>query len=255
MNSPNGATPIASPNDKPPPVRNGPTQFLPDVQPASWRGWLYLLARSQCMGLNLSRWLYLCFTAVAFAWAVVPLPGGWVISLGWIGLLAALWIAIRLARRTDFVAFEREELVLPPGRSISPADKLPVYVTGTLGVEQKLRTFTTVPGFYRTFATREHALLCRVYERRILGIASWPGDEIGLWYAFFTPDQIAGVELGHMQVGTGNLPALAVTCRPLADATKRRKQPVQSVLYLAFLNQDDAATALADLTVEWRPST
>ena len=63
-----------------------------------------------------------------------------------------------------------------------------MYVTGGLTVEGSEQRFTFVPGFYKTFATREHALLCQVRPAARVGVLRWPEAEVGMWYAFFQPN-------------------------------------------------------------------
>jgi hypothetical protein len=47
-----------------------------------------------------------------------------------------------------------------------------LYITGALSVEAKVRSFTALPGFYRSFATREHVLIGRVQPRRIAALCN-----------------------------------------------------------------------------------
>ena len=132
--------------------------------------------------------------------------------------------------------------------------KRQVYVTGALSVQEKMRPFTALSGFYRSFATREHALLCRVQERRVLGIATWPEEEVGLWYAFFTPQQVITIQPGTQTIGRRPLLALAVTYWPTPPLAAKPRQMPATTLYLAFPNSDDHAAVLADLIVDWQPA-
>lgn len=246
---------MSSQNGAPAPsVIRRTTTFLPDISFGPWQGWLYALTRARWLGMALVRWLYLLLTVLAGGWLLWTLPGGWQISLGWLVVAAALWLLIRMTQRRHFSAFRTTPATLPAPASLAPGDKRAAYVTGALSVETKARTFTALPGFYRSFATREHVLIGRVQPRRIAGFATWPEDEIGLWYAFVTPSQIVAIAPGQQQIGRHWLPALALTYTPAPDAGKRRRTSGSATLYLAFPNLDDHAAVLADLLVERSPA-
>ena len=159
------------------------------------------------------------------------------------------------ARSTALLAGARLYAFAPksfrsPGPSRLPASaKIPVYVTGELSVETKQRFFAGLPGFYRTFATREHALLCQARARRFWGIAAWPPEEEGLWYAFVNPGQIEHLEAGELCFGRTRLPAVTIVYQTpaLAATDAPRKGASRSTLWLAFLDADARAAVLADL--------
>lgn len=231
------------------------TDFLPDIPSDTWLIRLYLLNRGHWVGVPLMRWIYFLLFGLAVIWSLFSLPGGWAIGALWLAVAVALGFVTRRAQRRSFTTFAARTVQPPPKQIMPPAKKMPVYVTGVLSVEQKVRTFTALPGFYRSFATREHALLCRARKRQIWGIAAWPEEEIGLWYAFFTPQQIDAVEPGELQIGRDALPGLAITYRPTAPIqSPRRRQPMPATLYLAFISEEDRTAVLADLLMEWQPA-
>ena len=232
-------------------MRSQPTQFLPDLPATSWRARLYVADRMHVAGLSILRWVYILAVAGAIIWLLGRLPGSWLIAVLWLVSALALNGAACLARNTQYVTFTQTTAQLPPGICLPASAKIPVYVTGCLSVEQKERTFAMVPGFYRTFATREHALLCRVDERRLWGLATWPEEEIGLWYAFFTPPQIIDISLGSLLYGAYTLETLAVTYRPAPASHKGYRTPEVATLYLSFPDSAGYTTAVADLMVEW----
>lgn len=250
MSSHNGA-PAASGSTR---VTQRTTTFLPDTPLTTWYGWLYALTRAQWLGIALMRWLYLLLFLLAGGWLFLALPGGWVVSLGWLIVAGCLWGLTHFVQQRHFTLFRSTPLNFPAPAELAPADKRPLYVTGALSVETKARTFTTLPGFYRTFATREHVLIGRVQPRRVAALGAWPEDEIGLWYAFFTPSQINAITPGLQQVGGRWLPALAITYRPAPLPPVRRRMPTMATLYLAFPDPGDHAAVLADLLVEGAPT-
>lgn len=248
MISTNGAPPAPAAAGKPP-ARQA-TTFLPALPLDTWRMRLYALTRGQWLGMALIRWLYLLLAMLAFVWGAFAWPGGWLASLGWLLGGAVLAMTVREQQRRHFSTFLPQMQPLPAPRPMPSAEKRSLYVTGMLSVEQKSRSFTALPGFYRTFATREHALLCQVQARSLLRFAAWPEEEIGLWYTFFMPDQILAIQPGVQRIGRQALPALALTVRPAPSAAKRRPAAAET-LYLAFPDAGDFAAVCADLRIEW----
>lgn len=248
MISQNGSPPAPAP----PRVHQKPTEFLPDAPAELWLTRLYLLERAEWLGAPLIRWLYLTLAGLALAWTVLRLPGNWMVGIALLALAVALHLTVRYARRRGYTTFIPQPSPTPPAQMLAPAQKRPVYVTGVLSVERKVRAFTALPGFYRTFATREHALLCQVRPRRIWAIAAWPEEEVGLWYAFFTPEQITSIQPGLARIDRRALPGLAITYRPDGE-NAQRKTASPLTLYLAFVDERDRDAVLADLLVDWRP--
>jgi hypothetical protein len=132
---------------------------------------------------------------------------------------------------------------------LQPHEKLPIYATGLLSVEGREQYFSALPGFYRTFATGEHAVLCRAAERGWLGVLGWPPEEVGMWYTFLNPSDIDTLMWGQLNFGTTQLPALAVVYRLELPAGPRRKNAEvrQVTLYLAARATDDAQQLYVDL--------
>ncbi len=229
------------------------TEF-PAERPANTaRALIYHLSRQQLAGFPVIRWLYMLLVGTALLWPLLqPARGWWGAGLALLTAIA-LWLWHYFARRRSFVHFDPQP---PPSVSpwpLSPSDKLPIYVSGILSVDGKARAFAALPAFYRTFATREHALLCQARPRRFAVVASWPADEEGLWYAFFSAQQVRRLRTGMVAFDRARLPGFVVDYQPvhsLDGKPKRRKlQPV--TLYVAFSQIDDYYAALADLSVEF----
>ncbi len=225
---------------------------------ASMRTWLYHLSRRQTGGVPTLRWLLLPIVLLALFWGAGWLPGRW-----WgMGLsllvLATLVTVVQRWRQRDFVRFvpgpvvptEASDSFAPPlAPPLAPEAKLPVYVTGHFAVEEKRSRFTAMPGFYRTFSTREHALLCRLKESPFLGVSRWPDEDFGMWYIFLAPKDIARVETGHLHFDGQPRVSLAVQHR--IDVPKRGfRSGTRSVLqtvYITPCDGSDLAPILADL--------
>ena len=169
-------------------ARAARTEFLPDRPVDTLRALAYHLDRQRLAGIPVIRCLYGLLIVLALIGLLRPGVGWWFAG-GLLLVLLALWLWLRVQRRHDFVRFTPQVHAAAPGQAtlgpLNPAEKLPVYVSGVLSVDTRVRRFAALPGFYRTFATREHALLCQARPRRFGSVAAWPEEEQGLWYAFF----------------------------------------------------------------------
>jgi hypothetical protein len=221
------------------------SDFLPELVPATRQGQLYLASRALWLGWPLLRWLTLLSALPFVGWL-----NGWALLI-WLAAASACKVWATLCQRTHFTHFApHADTPLPAPQPL--AHKTALYASGLLQVGQKVQHFAFLPGFYRTFATREHALLCQVRPRSIWRIARWPEDEVGLWYAFWTASQLTAVTPGQIDNGQQRLPALAITYCPAAPPDSR--QPAATTLYLAFLNEEARSNVLADLLVDWPPT-
>jgi hypothetical protein len=231
------------------------TEFLPDRPTDTLRTLAYQLSRQQLVGVPLIRWLYGLLLVGALLLPFFAPASGWWGSAGVLLPAALLWSWQRLTRAQDYIRFTPEPHAaasITP-RPLAPVDKLPVYVTGTLSVERKVRHFAALPGFYRTFATREHALLCQVRPRRLGGVASWPEEEEGLWYAFFYARQVRALQRGTILFDRTPFGGFMLEYEPDMPLDGKSKRRQRITLYLAFPHAADCEAALADLLVEPLP--
>lgn len=220
------------------------TEFLPDLRPQSWHGWLYVLSRQRILSIPLIRWMIGAGIFAGLVWGLARWPGGWWMTLAWFAAAALLAALTAYGRRTQYLHFQLQHLAPPPASALPPSTKTPLYVTGMLGVNSRERLFTHLPGFYRTFATREHALLCQLRTQPVVNVGALPDDEPGLWYAFFRPEQITRIATGTVTAERQELAALAITY----TATDKRQRSL--TIYLAFPNPSDRLTVLADLIAD-----
>lgn len=227
-----------------------PTTFPSETIPLSLPLLFYNLARFTWGDVRLIRLLQWALVFAAAFWATGWLPGRWWGTALSLALLVALFWRLYRWRQADFVTFVRSPLPPVTPQRLAPKEKLPVYVTGRFAVEKKIQRFTWLPGFYRTFATREHALICQVAQRSWFWLARWPEAEIGLWYIFFTPPMIKQLEWGELHFGKHYRPALAVTYELPVDSKQRRRTEVSETVYLALPDADNGCAILADLLVD-----
>lgn len=175
------------------------------------------------------------------------LPGGLTLS-------AALWISVLLlylgrwwGRRHFYTHFVPEPMPalardIPP---LYPADKLLLHATGLLGVEGKQGKFNDLIAYYRTFETREHAIMARQTPSRFLW-GRTPPRLLGMWYAFVHPHELQDVQAGKIYLGSKAYPALRLhICRQ-----NEKGKEVREKLYLRFSSPEDRARVLADLLLD-----
>ncbi len=209
----------------------------------------YAAGRFLAGGLPLSRLVSLLLLALAGIWSTGLLPGRWIgIALALLLFIVHIGYSLRLRGR-DYVVFTPSQSTGATATPLAGDEKIPVYVTGLLSVEGRYRRFTFAPAFYRTFATGEHALLSLVRPRHLSRLASWPQDELGMWYAFIAPSQIRSLRTGDLHFGAQPLPTVAVDYAVTLPAKNRlrRRRTTTETLYIAATDPQDAGRILGDL--------
>ena len=211
---------------------------------------LYNLSHYAFSGIQLVKWIYWLLLFCAALWALGLLPGHW-----W-GVGVCLFILIGLTttlfaqRRHDFVVFHPLPLPTVTPQRLEAKLKIPVHATGLFMVENKYRRYTWLPGFYRTFATQERALLCLVRDRNFARISHWSETEVGLWYVFFMPDAVQQVRWGMLHFGKTIRPAIAITYQSAKARRKDKTGVAKETIYLAVPQVEDSYAILADLVCD-----
>jgi len=210
---------------------------------------IYHLSRHLLAGIPLWRWLLGGVLLLALIWGLAALPGQWWVA----GLLLLCWATLLGLflrwRRQDFVTFAPLPLPSVPTVNLTAADKIAIFATGHLTVENKAARFTWLPGFYRTFATREHALICHVKARSWFGLGHWPAEQTGLWYLFFYPHEVVEITWGKLTFGSEAHPAIAITYQrtiPKGGRFQPERQ-INEIVYLVVSTEEDGQQILADL--------
>ena len=232
-----------------PPPTHKPTTFLPDLPVAGFGPIVYALHRFHISGMPVARYLASLWVIIALLAAVNALPGRWItMSLALLLLIGQIVLSIR-TRRQQYITFTPDTVPALVGTPLDTSEKLPIYATGLLNVEGRYRHYTLLPGFYRTFATGEHAILCRLQERKWLGLATWPAEEIGMWYAFVYPSDMTKLSWGNLHFGATTYPAVAIEYRlELAPGPRRKKAEIRpEILYLIAPEPKDAQRLYVDL--------
>jgi hypothetical protein len=228
---------------------------------------LYVLRRYQVMGAPAQRWIVLLLLLAALLMAIGLLPGGLAGGLIGLLLLIALLAGQRLAKGRQYVDFQAEPAgqPAPAATPISPAEKLAVHATGLFEVEGKAQRFTELPAVYRSFSTREHALMAVVQPaRRLAGLARWPEEELGMWYIFVKHGELHQVQPGVLGFGRARRPALRLLVeQALPDKNavldawglqwgkdKSKLATRQQTIYLSFDGEAERARVMGDLVMD-----
>ena len=155
------------------------------------------------------------------------------------------------AGRAGYVVFTPQpHLATPAPTKMAPEDKEAHFATGRFEVSEKHGHLANLAAYWRSFDTREHAVMAIQHASRFF-VGSLPPDQIGMWYIFFRPDDIEEVTPGVVAFGARGRPGLRVTYRslPPEDAKKPRK-PSREVAYLAFENEAGRERVWADLIAD-----
>ena len=213
--------------------------------------WAYQLRAHRCGGWALDRWLatlpllaavivlarwYLGERSALAAWqwatlALLIIAGG-----------AVLWLR-RWAAGHAYLVFEPQPDLPPPdGQALDPGAKILLHATGRFEVEGKSGFFAHLLAYWRTFATREHAVMAIVHNTRLLLLGHRPEEEIGMWYIFFRPEEIEAVTAGRLSFGSTVRPALRLRYLSTPTTPRKRRKPTQPISELVYLVFDDEAT-------------
>jgi hypothetical protein len=125
---------------------------------------------------------------------------------------------------------------------------VPIHASGYFTVEEKSERFTWIQGYFRTFATREHAVICLLQPKRFL-LAEWPERDVGMWYVFFSPKAVRNIRYGTVSFGRTTQPCLAIEHDIHIPKRGRfsRERTVQETVILASPTEEDTRRILADL--------
>ena len=209
----------------------------------------YRLARHKFAGQYFLRWLQIAPILIGGAALLGWLPGGWLIAGAMLLLLAGLVAGHRTWQARDFVAFQPAEMPLITPATLSSSAKLPIWASGYFGVENRQHQFAWLQGFFRTFPSREHAVISLNQPTSFLWLGRSPEHLTGMWYIFFKPEAVQDIRWGEIGYGPETLPGLAVT-HTVHIPRRNWFQPekdVSKTTYLAFPERDDALAVLADL--------
>jgi hypothetical protein len=209
----------------------------------------YRLNRHHFSDVPLSRWIQIILLGLAGFAAVGWLPGGWPLAILFLALFLLFVGGSIYWRRRGYITFEEKPQPAIAPRPLKPEAKLPIFASGYFSVEGKHANFTWLQGYFRTFPTREHAVLCLVQPSRFALLGKWPEKEVGMWYIFFKDEDIEEIRWGEIQFGSQRFPGVAVSHRIFIPKQGRfdRDKTLHRTAYITAAEEEDARRILADL--------
>ncbi|MXY94388.1 MAG: hypothetical protein F4047_03565 [Caldilineaceae bacterium SB0670_bin_27] len=209
---------------------------------------IYHLDRMMLAGAPVVRWIDGLLLLVGALGAFHFVPGHF-FTTGLCLVLFASFIWLRRHWRSrDYVQFVESPTPSVTPQPLAPKDSVPIHASGYFTVEEKNERFTWLQGYFRTFATREHAVICLVQPKRFL-LAEWPEKDVGMWYVFFFPKSVRSIRYGTVSYGRNAQTCLAIEHEILIPKRGRfsRERTVQETVLLASPTEEDTRRILADL--------
>ncbi len=168
-------------------------------------------AQLDVLGRNLA---LLAAAIILLQWLVrgrPPLPAWHWLILGLIVLAAVGLIALRAwAARAGYARFTPQLRAKSPAPlAMAPDDKEAAFATGRFEVEAKAGYLANLTAYWRTFGSREHAVMAIQHPSRFL-LGTLPGEHVGMWYAFFKPEEVVDVAAGTVAFGATRRPGLRI---------------------------------------------
>ncbi len=227
----------------------------------------YQVNRHHWMGAPMDRWGMIALLILAGLFAIRWLPGGSVGVLVCAVLLGMLLLLRSVASRHSYLIFAPEGEPArhrPDAAMMNPADMLKLRATGRFEVEGRTQDFTELLAYFRSFETREHAVMAICPPASFLGVGAWPGHEIGMWYMFFKHKEIRRIDPGLLEFGGYRRPGLRIQVRqeippstsPLdvwggyRSGGRTKPKYEDATLFLSFDSLEDRARVLDDLTAD-----
>ncbi len=214
-------------------------------------GILYSLRRHKLGAFSLLHWL----SIICLGLAALITTAQFEIHRFWSSPFLLLSVAIPvldgLAARGNYVSFTPVHQDLEVTR-LSPQTQLSVRATGLFEVEGRFRRHTWLEASYRTFPSREHAVIAVCQPSTLLRVAHSSVLDNGMWYIFCQPSSIRKVQVGHVQFGQLLKPAVAfahvleLPVRLRRNRTRLR----ETIVYLSFEKTADALVVASDLLAE-----
>ncbi len=184
--------------------------------------------------------------AVLIGLGVTPWPSSLGIPVALLPLLV-LVLDFR-ARRQHYVHFTADGPQAAPA-PLAPGRKLRMRATGWFEVEDKHQIHVWLEGYYRTFPTREHAVIALCAPTSLWGWGRSRSQDDGMWYMFIRPADVLEVQTGNLRFGQEQMAGVQLVHRALVPGKIRpqRLRQQNSVTLLGFPSSADALLAAGDL--------
>ncbi len=209
---------------------------------------LYNLDTHLFFEVRMHTWANWVLAMLAVMSLLVRIPSAYLASILFLALIGLLSLSNHFARRSYYIHFvfeppEPPEDPLPP---LWPEDKLLHHASGHFEVEDNEGDWTRLIAYYRTFETREHAIMARLTPDRFLKVGVLPPEALGMWYRFIAPEDLLEVTSGRIFFGGREEPGLRLRYRRLDD----KGHPLEDHFFLHFDSEDDRSRVLADLLLD-----
>ena len=209
---------------------------------------LYNLDTHYFIEVKLRTWLNWALALLAMLALLIRARGSLAAAIFFLLIIVLLSISSRWARRRYYIHFIPEQNPAPPAAASAPSrpeDKLLHHASGHFIVEGKEGDWTRLVAYYRTFATREHAIMARLTPSHFLKLGEVNPETLGMWYIFIAPENLLAVTSGNIYFGGEPEPGLRLRYRRF---TKKGK-PLEDAAYLHFNSEADRELVLADLAL------
>lgn len=209
---------------------------------------LYKLRHHVWINIPLNTWLVLLLLVLAPLFYFDVLPGGSALAIFVLALIMVLYLSQWWANSRLYVLFEAAESANESGSPtvLGPRDKVLLRASGVFAVEGEEKRFTDLLAYYRTFETREHAVMARQTPTRFLGLGRSRPEVLGMWYIFFIPENLNAVTPGRLYFGSTPHPALRLDYVRLTPKDKTK----DSIVYLSFETARSMQQVLADILLD-----
>lgn len=198
--------------------------------------------------LPLLHWLVLLLAAGAVAVGLDRIAAPRVLALPLGAAALGLWIMHARARQSHYVSFQPGASA-PAPTPLAASQTVAVRATGVFEVENRCQAHTWLEGYYRTFPSREHAVIASLAPHRVLGWLRKRPQCQGMWYIFCLPPAVRRVQVGRIRFGRQVLPGVALThwTQVPGKVRRNRRAPQASVVYLGCQDDADARLIAGDL--------
>ena len=210
---------------------------------------LYNLDHHYFVEVKLRTWLNWVLVVLAVLALLGRFPGSYVAAISFLLIIAFLSLSSRYARRRYYVHFVSEknpESPEDPPLPLWPEDKLLHHASGHFHVEDMEGDWTHLIAYYRTFETREHAVMARRTPSRFLKIGEDDPLTLGMWYIFVSPENLLDVTPGCIHFGGEGEPGLRLRWRRFDE----KRKPIDDVAFLHFNSVADRERVQADLLLD-----
>jgi hypothetical protein len=199
--------------------------------------------------VKLRTWLSWALVILAVLALLGRLPGSFTAAIVFLLIIVFLSLSSRYARGRYYVHFvpdKNPKSPEDPPAPLWPEDKLLLHASGHFHVEDQEGDWTHLIAYYRTFETREHALMARRTPTQFLRVGQLTPETLGMWYIFISPENLLDVTPGTSYFGGEGEPALRLRWRRFDEKGK----PIIDDAFLHFGSIADRERVQADLLLD-----